>query len=99
MSRDLSPRGQACVSFRRIGGHLLGCFWGNDHDQEDWNLRTDDEVTIASDGLYEQPDKEGTSVGGTNRRANPPAFALVSNDPQRRARSPDRCHPGSIPPG
>jgi Stage II sporulation protein E (SpoIIE) len=51
--------GQACVSVRRIGGHLLGCFWGNDHEQEDWSLRTDDEVTIASDGLYEQPDEDG----------------------------------------
>jgi serine phosphatase RsbU (regulator of sigma subunit) len=51
--------GQKCVYLQRIGGHLLGCFWGNDHEQEGWSLLADDELTIASDGLYEQPDEAG----------------------------------------
>jgi hypothetical protein len=51
--------GEDLVSLRRIGGHLLGCFWGNDHEQEEWRLLSDDELTLASDGLYEQPDQDG----------------------------------------
>jgi hypothetical protein len=51
--------GQNRVDLQRIGGHLLGCFWGNDHDQESWSLLADDELTIATDGLYEQPDGDG----------------------------------------
>jgi serine phosphatase RsbU (regulator of sigma subunit) len=51
--------GENSVSLRRIGGHLLGCFWGNDHEEKYWRLMTDDELTIASDGLYEQPDQDG----------------------------------------
>jgi sigma-B regulation protein RsbU (phosphoserine phosphatase) len=47
------------LDMKRIGGHLLGSFWGNDHDQESWNLLAGDELTIASDGLYEQPDLDG----------------------------------------
>jgi hypothetical protein len=54
--------GQACVKLQRIGGHLLGCFWGNDHEQESWSLLADDELTIASDGLYEQPDEFGHNL-------------------------------------
>jgi serine phosphatase RsbU (regulator of sigma subunit) len=51
--------GQEGVHLRRIGGHLLGCFWDNDHEEESWSLLADDELTIASDGLYEQPDEVG----------------------------------------
>jgi hypothetical protein len=51
--------GEGLVCLQRIGGHLLGCFWGNDHEQKDWRLMTNDELTIASDGLYEQPDEDG----------------------------------------
>jgi hypothetical protein len=47
------------VHLSRFGGHLLGCFWGNDHDELNWSLLADDELTIASDGLYEQPDLDG----------------------------------------
>jgi serine phosphatase RsbU (regulator of sigma subunit) len=54
--------GQKSVNLRRIGGHLLGCFWGNDHEQESWSLLADDELTIASDGLYEQPDEFGLKL-------------------------------------
>jgi serine phosphatase RsbU (regulator of sigma subunit) len=48
-----------CIDLKRIGGHLLGSFWGNDHEEESWGLQADDELTIASDGLYEQPDVDG----------------------------------------
>jgi hypothetical protein len=50
--------GQGYVYLHHIGGHLLGSFWGNDHEQESWSLLADDELTIASDGLYEQPDTD-----------------------------------------
>jgi hypothetical protein len=56
--------GQVRVSVKHIGGHLLGCYWGNDHDQENWSLLIDDELTIASDGLYEQPDEIGQALAG-----------------------------------
>jgi hypothetical protein len=56
--------GEARVSLCRVGGHLLGCFWGNDHDQEAWSLGSGDELTIASDGLYEQPDRDGHQLEG-----------------------------------
>jgi serine phosphatase RsbU (regulator of sigma subunit) len=54
--------GQGHVSLQLIGGHLLGSFWGNDHEQASWGLLADDELTIASDGLYEQPDWDGRQL-------------------------------------
>jgi serine phosphatase RsbU (regulator of sigma subunit) len=58
----LRRAGHECANLRRIGGHLLGSFWGNDHDQANWSLLADDELTIASDGLYEQPDVDGRQL-------------------------------------
>ena len=54
--------GQDRVNLQIIGGHLLGSFWGNDHEQKCWNLLADDELTIASDGLYEQLDWDGQQL-------------------------------------
>jgi hypothetical protein len=63
--RVISRRaGQGDVDLRCIGGHLLGSSWGNDHEQENWNLLADDELTIASGGLYEQPDRDGQQSEG-----------------------------------
>jgi serine phosphatase RsbU (regulator of sigma subunit) len=50
------------VQLCRVGGHLLGCFWGNDHDEVSWSLVPDDELTMASDGLYDQPDMDGREL-------------------------------------
>jgi serine phosphatase RsbU (regulator of sigma subunit) len=58
----LRRAGQQHMDLRRIGGHLLGSFWGNDHDQQSWSLLTNDELTIASDGLFEQPDERGCEL-------------------------------------
>jgi serine phosphatase RsbU (regulator of sigma subunit) len=55
----LRRAGQDHVNLQHIGGHLLGSFWGNEHEQESWNLLAGDELTLASDGLYEQPDQDG----------------------------------------
>jgi hypothetical protein len=54
----LRESGADRLDLRRMGGLWLGLGLGS-HDQQSWDLKAGDEIALATDGLYEQPDLEG----------------------------------------
>jgi hypothetical protein len=57
----LRRSGQRMLTLYDFGGPPLGCEWGR-RDQRDWVLQSADELTMASDGLFEQPDGDGRQL-------------------------------------